>query len=226
MTVGRVGWVGMFEATLYFTQRIDCVLHTLLEDHEGPVDIEVEEVHDELVTFVLRAGEHADDFYATLAATDHVRHVERLDEENLLVTKPSCGAYSAIYRNHGTLRRHNAVRGRNRTYTVLCFRREDLRNIIEDLREIGTVSLGRLEKVGDRDAGLTERQRTVVTHALRAGYYEWPRGIKSEELAAELDISRATLHEHLRKAERKLIADGLNVDERAREGFPSPPAQH
>ena len=203
----------MFQATLYFKQRTDCILNELLDGTDDSVVIEVEEVQNDLVTFVLRAGDYADDFYDRLAAADHVREVARLDDDNLLVTKPSCGAYSAIYKNHGTLRRQNTVAGSQRIYHVLFFRREDLKRIVSDMREIGTVSLGRLEEVGDRQGELTERQRTVVMHALRAGYYEWPREVKSEELASQLGISRATLHEHLRKAERQLLSDALGIRE-------------
>jgi predicted DNA binding protein len=209
----------MFQATLYFKQRTECIISELLDDTDESVVIEVEEVQNDLVTFVLRAGEHADEFYDRLAATDHVREVVRLDDENLLVTKPSCGAYSAIYQNHGMLRRQNTVAGSQRVYHVLFFRREDLKRIVSDMREIGTVSLGRLEELGNRREELTERQRTVIVRALEAGYYEWPREVKSEELAAELGISRATLHEHLRKAERTLLSDALGVDDDPTESF-------
>lgn len=53
---------------------------------------------------------------------------------------------------------------------------------------------------------LTERQQEVLSAAHSAGYYEWPRERTAEELAVELDISPATLHEHLRTAEQKLIS--------------------
>jgi predicted DNA binding protein len=209
----------MFEATLYFKQRTDCIISELLDGTDESVVIEIEEVQNDQVTFVLHADDHADDFYDRLAATDHVREVARLDDDSLLVTKPSCGAYSAIYQNHGMLRRQNTVAGSQRIYHVLFFRREDLKRIVSDMREIGTVSLGRLEEVGETQAELTERQRTVVVHALQSGYYEWPREVKSEDLAAELDISRATLHEHLRKAERALLSDALGVGDDPAEAF-------
>lgn len=53
---------------------------------------------------------------------------------------------------------------------------------------------------------LTERQQEVLAAAHSAGYYEWPREHTAEEVASELGISPATLHEHLRTAEQKLIA--------------------
>lgn len=201
----------MFIATLHFTQHRECVLRRLTADADAPVPIEIEEIQDGFVTFVLRAGADADDVQTALEATDHVEHVQRLDADNLLVTKPSCGAYTAIYRNHGTLRRSNTVSGRQREYNVLVFRREHLKEIIEDLEGFGTVTLGKLSEFSaDSDSPLTDRQREVATEALVRGYYDWPRKITNERLAAELDISRATLHEHLRKAERTLLSAALS----------------
>ena len=53
---------------------------------------------------------------------------------------------------------------------------------------------------------LTDRQREALETAFRAGYFEWPRGSTAEEVAAALDIAPPTLHAHLRKAERRLLA--------------------
>lgn len=52
---------------------------------------------------------------------------------------------------------------------------------------------------------LTTTQREVYEHAREAGYYEWPREASTRELAADLDVSKTTLLEHLRKAESKLL---------------------
>lgn len=52
---------------------------------------------------------------------------------------------------------------------------------------------------------LTPTQREVFEYAREAGYYEWPREITTRELAAELDIAKSTLLEHLRTAESKLL---------------------
>ena len=52
---------------------------------------------------------------------------------------------------------------------------------------------------------LTRSQREVFELARDRGYYEWPREVSTRELAAEMDISKTTLLEHLRKAESKLL---------------------
>jgi predicted DNA binding protein len=58
-----------------------------------------------------------------------------------------------------------------------------------------------------RTDGLSARQREVFELARQEGYYTWPREISATELAESLDISKATLLEHLRKAEVKLLGE-------------------
>lgn len=53
---------------------------------------------------------------------------------------------------------------------------------------------------------LTARQREALSVAFRAGYFDWPRESTAEEVAQTLEISRATLHAHLRKAQRTVLA--------------------
>ena len=201
----------MFQAEIHLQQHKECVVSELATEFDRNLDIAIEELHDELVTFVLESGENVADALDTLRASEQVKHVEELGDGNVLVTKVSCGAYSAIDRNHGILRRRTSIGPRQRVYTVLFFRRQDLRAMIADFREIGTVTLGKLSAFDGMDVGLTERQYEVIERALDAGYFEWPRDITSEELAADMDISRATLLEHLRKAESKLLADALET---------------
>jgi predicted DNA binding protein len=57
----------------------------------------------------------------------------------------------------------------------------------------------------DIDDRLTERQREVFETARQHGYYEWPRGTTAAVLADEIGVAKATVLEHLRKAEAKLL---------------------
>ncbi|MEI6731741.1 MAG: helix-turn-helix domain-containing protein [archaeon] len=52
---------------------------------------------------------------------------------------------------------------------------------------------------------LPERQQRAFDLALKRGYYTWPRKIDLSDLAKEMGISIATVQEHLRKAEAKLL---------------------
>lgn len=199
----------MFQAEIHLQQHKDCVVSQLASEFDTDIDIDIEELHDELVTFLLKFNEEVDGIPDTLATSDQVKHIEDLGDGTFLVTKISCGAYSAIEQNHAIIRRRNFIGPNRRVYTVLFFRREDLRAMIADFRDIGKVTLGKVTQIDDSGVRLTDRQHEVIEEALESGYFEWPRNITSEELAEQLDISRATLLEHLRKAESKLLTDAL-----------------
>jgi len=54
---------------------------------------------------------------------------------------------------------------------------------------------------------LTDRQATVLRKAYFGGYYESSRAVTGEQLADSMDITRATFHQHLRAAERKVLEE-------------------
>jgi predicted DNA binding protein len=58
--------------------------------------------------------------------------------------------------------------------------------------------------------GLTDEQYQAMERAVEMGYYDIPRRITLEELAAELDISHQALSERLRRANRNLIVDTVH----------------
>jgi predicted DNA binding protein len=63
---------------------------------------------------------------------------------------------------------------------------------------------------------LTSRQLLVAKTAYHGGYFETPRKRSGEELAASLDVSAPTFHDHLRAAERELfgtVFDGSEPDD-------------
>jgi hypothetical protein len=68
--------------------------------------------------------------------------------------------------------------------------------------ERSTSSASFRESVDDE---LTDRQRSVLRAAYHAGYFEWPRGSTAEELADSMDVSSPTLHNHLRRAQQRLL---------------------
>jgi predicted DNA binding protein len=55
-------------------------------------------------------------------------------------------------------------------------------------------------------AELTGRQRQALITAYSLGYYDVPRKVSSEEVSRHLNMDKSTFVEHLRKAERKIVA--------------------
>jgi len=52
---------------------------------------------------------------------------------------------------------------------------------------------------------LTDRQRTALEAAYYAGFFEWPRETTGEDVAESLGLAPPTFHNHLRKAQRKVL---------------------
>jgi PAS domain S-box-containing protein len=59
---------------------------------------------------------------------------------------------------------------------------------------------------------LTDRQREMLEAAYRSGYFAWPRASTAEDVAASLNLTSATLHGHLRKAEATIFAALFDED--------------
>lgn len=90
---------------------------------------------------------------------------------------------------------------------------ESLRRFVSMLREapMGEITNLTFKRAAytrrDMLSVLTDRQREVMVAAYRHGYYDMPRGIGSQRLAERVGLAKATMLEHLRKAERRLLAE-------------------
>ncbi|WP_255198403.1 helix-turn-helix domain-containing protein [Halorarius litoreus] len=100
----------------------------------------------------------------------------------------------------------------------VCFAgdRSEIEPALDGVRETAGAEVSVASITGsDGGAALTEReqrldsltptQRKVFERARDAGYYEWPRGCSTRDLADQVGVSKTTLLEHLRKAESKLL---------------------
>lgn len=89
--------------------------------------------------------------------------------------------------------------------------RGDLHANLESLRneEDADISVQKITRSQSAAASKTDllsgRQREILELACERGYYGWPREVSLDELATELDVSKPTILEHLRKAEAKLL---------------------
>jgi hypothetical protein len=177
-------------------------------------------------------GGHADLLHVT--GDDRYAARDLIDEE-VGITEWIDHGYESLAVTHGCLlhlqeglleeylRRHDCLTFYPTSYDngailtrVISLKSENLTAMYRDLtdefpveveakREIGTVEDAPLMVFDAELPTFSERQRTVLTLAHERGYYEIPKGVTTEELAADLDISRRTLEEHLRRAEQKLV---------------------
>ncbi|WP_266082586.1 helix-turn-helix domain-containing protein [Haladaptatus caseinilyticus] len=201
----------MLKAKLYLDLQTDCILSEVTSRWNTSFTANHEEVlDDEYINFVINAENKVEEFINAFENSEQVKHVKQIDTTHIKLTKRSCGALPIIRRNHGMLQWWDRVSGTQRVFNIIVFRREDLRNIVGELREIGTVQLTQLTPYRASEGLLSDRQAEVINTALDGGYYEWPREMDAESLAAELGISHTTFLEHLRKAERTLLRNVLN----------------
>jgi predicted DNA binding protein len=93
---------------------------------------------------------------------------------------------------------------------TLVGRHEMLREALRAAPEAINVNIEQVGKYhpDERDflSLLTERQREVFEQAVELGYYEIPRGVNQEGLAARIGCAPSTVDEHLRKAESKMLS--------------------
>lgn len=201
----------MYRAKINLRLDTDCILSEVTDRWDVSFPVSTEEViGDDTVRFLLDANGRVDTITAALEESPEVIDLDHLEEDRLAITKHACGALPIIRENHGMLQGRDRVKGNQRIFDIIVYRRSDLRNMIEELSSISTVRLDRLTPYLKPDSILSERQSEVITEAVRRGYYEWPREIDAETLAEDLDITHSTFLEHLRKAESALLEDALS----------------
>lgn len=101
-------------------------------------------------------------------------------------------------------------------YSVIVPSRERLRALVERLGDLGEVTLERVTDVRPEALDvavtvstltnrITERQLLILQRAIAEGFYDTPRRTNTARLAKSFGVSRSTLDEHLRKAERGVM---------------------
>lgn len=103
-------------------------------------------------------------------------------------------------------------------FDLLLEDRDELSDAIEILREFGEVHIERISQEFRREitpssaewqellASIPDRQRELLNLALEEGYFDIPRRVTLEELAEEMEITKTTASNHLRKAEQQVMA--------------------
>ena len=91
------------------------------------------------------------------------------------------------------------------TWKILVRDADSVRQIVDDLEERGmAVRVTEISDIYPKDL-LTPRQKQVLSTAISAGYFEFPRRTDLTDLAPFLSIKPSTLSEILRNVQRKIV---------------------
>jgi hypothetical protein len=90
---------------------------------------------------------------------------------------------------------------------------ESLQFFIEGIKKIGIIKktsfLKAIYQGNNLLSCLTDKQREIIILAKNFGYYKYPRHINTGKLARHLGLGRATVVEHIRKAENRIMTQIL-----------------
>ena len=102
------------------------------------------------------------------------------------------------------------VRGRE-VWCVASYDKGFIRNAIDEIKVLGEFELMYLKRSTFDGFNLSQQQEMVLRYAIALGYYNWPKKISAKELARRIHLSKATVLEHLRKAEIKVMNKEFGV---------------
>ncbi len=90
---------------------------------------------------------------------------------------------------------------------------DELKKVLRALKLMGKVNNIRYHKPVYQEHNvlsvLTDKQKEIIIAAKKYGYYDYPRKIDAGKLAEKVGVSKATVVEHLRKAEGRLMGNIL-----------------
>lgn len=197
----------MLNSTIHIQVDTDDIFSELTQETGKAFTVSQEELHsDGIVSFIIDLPKDVPDVVSRLETDPLVQEVRPLTGSKLLVKKESAGAIPTILQNGGMLHGVDTVYGNERVFNILVFHRDHLDTILDELGEtVGTAELLKITSSPTDEPLLSPRQEEVVREAFELGYFDWPRKTDAQDLADHLDISHATMLEHLRKGEKKLL---------------------
>jgi len=206
--------IGASESFVDLTTNVDCQL-----DHVGTIPpgedptlklfFKVTDGSPAAVAKTARSQAGIDDSTVVRAAENQNSGLVRLS----LVDSP---LVDALVGHSGTITDATAVDGTG-TVTIQLSKDANPRTFVEELEsQLPEVTLNSYhddqrpqrtnqEFVAEVNKTLTDRQRDALKTAYASGFFNWPRQVSGDEVGDVMGITRATFHQHLRTAERKLL---------------------
>ena len=157
------------------------------------------------------------DIVERIEVVDDVSSVSEGDDGSLFEVRVTNPPLTGTLAAHGGRLRSVVIEGGELRAIADLPPDADVRSILDTIRDLSPDLELVAQRTTTRDAHspgayresvldqLTEKQREALEAAYYAGFFDWPRSSSGEEIAETLDISPATLSEHIRTAERKLL---------------------
>ncbi|PSQ16823.1 hypothetical protein BRC99_00715, partial [Halobacteriales archaeon QS_7_69_60] len=146
------------------------------------------------------------------------RYIREYDDHSLLEFTVEGNSPALTLTDLGATIRAAVVEAGTETLRAEIAQEADVRAVVEGVQAAFPDTTLRAKQTVDQPVGtvgefqsslsssLTDKQRAALRAAYFAGYFDWPRGSTAEEVAESMGVSSPTLHNHLRRAERKLLA--------------------
>ncbi|MFC7116270.1 helix-turn-helix domain-containing protein [Natronoarchaeum sp. GCM10025703] len=143
-------------------------------------------------------------------------------QPHLLSKKVTESCACRIFQNHACVSDIEDVQGNELVFSLTIRGREELRNIVAELRESGATV--RLQRLVDMDSGggggstaadsvVTDKQREAIRFAYELGYYETPREADLGDVADELGVSKSAASQRLNAVASKLVVGLLQSED-------------
>lgn len=143
-----------------------------------------------------------------------VRVVSIHEDHALLKTEwiNKSSSYDTVLKNNCLYTSPVTQRDGFEVYDIITEEPKKVVKLIENLDEIGEVKLFEIGKAKPENYPfkLTEKQTKALQIAVMHKFYDWPRKVSLDEVAALVGMKRRTFQENLRKAEAKIIPHMIN----------------
>jgi len=197
----------------------------LAAESDQQLDLEgVVEEPDGVAEFFELSGDVGAVTDATSTTAGDVTVVSTSDQGGVVRIDPAEPSIAALVAHYGGVLKEASADAEGGTACMELPRGADVRTVVEAIAraydDVQLLAQRERDRTGSRglefrdsfDQALTDRQRQVIETAYHAGFFGWPREASAEEVAESLEIAPPTFHEHLRRAEEKLLAAYFEAD--------------